>query len=253
MELRINMELDRIYKSLKYLNLNKNESKIYIDLIKHGRSSVIDISRRTKIHRTNVYELLRKLAQKETVNYGTENHKKVFYPVDPKDLLEHFKQREYSITKTVEQLGTIQNKPSVQRKLTMFDGVRQLRVVLNNLLDSKKSIFAYGVPKEATEVLGGFAHDFHKRRIDKKILLKYIYNKNADKRIRELNKLDYTEARYLPSLFDSEMTTYVCCNKVILVFWEYPVTTIIIENESIANSYRNYFKILWEESKIRYH
>ena len=80
--------------------------------------------------------------------------------------------------------------------------------------------------------------------------MKHIYNKDAQDRIKYLNQLEYTEARYFPSDYNTTISTLICGNVVLLIFWEDPVSTILIENRAIAEAYKNYFDILWEEARI---
>ena len=80
--------------------------------------------------------------------------------------------------------------------------------------------------------------------------MKHIYNQSAKRRMKYLNKLDFTEARYLPSNYDTTLTTLICGDIVLLNFWDEPISTITITNQSIADAYKKYFDIIWEEAKI---
>lgn len=246
------MDESKITEVLESVGLHKNEILIYIDLIKVGSSSAHDIATRTKIHRPNVYDTLEKLSKKGIVTQSIENNKKIFYPVPPKSLMSYLKQREYDLQNIIPEMEKIHSKPKEERRVTMSEGIRAIRNILDSFLETNEPIYVYGIPKTAIEDLGGFIEDFHKRRVEKKILMKHIYNKNAYKRIKELNSLEHTEARYLPSLYDTTITTNICGNKVVLIFWEDPICAIIIENQSIANSYKRYFDIIWEEAKLNF-
>lgn len=244
------MNYEEIIKTMESIGLNKSETMIYLDLVKSGKSSAIGISKRTKIHRPNVYDTLDKLIEKGIVTQNIEENRKVFYPIKPANLLNYLKQKEFDLKKIIPQIEGIHNKPAEQRRIVMSEGIRSFRAMLNNLLELNQSILAYGIPKDASEIIGGFINDFHKRRIEQKIEMKHIYNRDADKRMRALNKMEHTKARYLPSLYDSETTTLICGDKVLLIFWKDPVSTIVIENKSIAKTYQQYFDIIWEEAKI---
>lgn len=246
------METQKISKTLESIGMNKNEILIYLDLIKTGNSSAHDISKRTKIHRPNVYDTLDKMIKKGLVTLSIENNKKNFYPIEPKNLLEYLKQKEFDLQEAIPEIEKFRTNSKTERKVEMAEGIRAVRNIINNFLEEKKPIYVYGIPKIAMESIGGFINDFHQRRIQKQIPMKHIYNKNAEKRVKELNKLEHTEARYLPSLFDTNTTTNIVGNKVILIFWEAPYWTITIQNESIANVYKKYFEILWEEAKISF-
>ncbi|MCK5630725.1 MAG: TrmB family transcriptional regulator, partial [Nanoarchaeota archaeon] len=51
-------------ESLKKLGLNKTESNIYLQLIKKGSLTAIEISKETKIHRRTIYDNLNILINK---------------------------------------------------------------------------------------------------------------------------------------------------------------------------------------------
>jgi len=241
---------EKIFEILESIGLLKNEITVYLDLIKIGGSSAHDIANRTKIHRSNVYDILDKLLKRGIVTQSIEDNIKKFYPISPKNLLDYIKQREYDLKKIIPEIEKIQGHPPEKRKVSMSEGIRSFRVVLNSLLEKNKDIFVYGIPKEVSEIVGGFINEFHKERVKKKINMFHIYNKDAEKRIKYLNEMEYTEARYLPSMFNTNIMTMVCGDVVLLTFWDEPIFTIAIENQSIADTYKNYFDILWNEAKI---
>ena len=75
--------ISQINDILRSIGLNKNEVKIFLDLIKKNSSSALEISKRTEIHRSNVYDSLRVLMEKGFVGELTGNKKKIFQALDP--------------------------------------------------------------------------------------------------------------------------------------------------------------------------
>jgi hypothetical protein len=64
---------------------------------------------------------------------------------------------------------------------------------------------------------------------------------------------DYTKVvedyRYLPKGYESSPHVInIFGNVVAHILWEEPETIFVIRNEKIAESYRKYFKILWDGS-----
>jgi len=244
------MDTQKIQETLESIGMNKNEILIYLDLIRAGNSSAHEISKRTKIHRPNVYDTLDTMIKKGMVTSSIEESRKIFYPIEPKNLLEYLKQREYELQEAIPEIEKFKNNSKKERKVEMAEGIRAFRIMLNDLLERGKDIYVYGIPKDVPEKIGGFLNDFHQRRIQKGIIMKHIYNKDAEKRVKYLNEMQYTEARYLPSSFDSKSSTLISENVVMLIFWDEPMFIVTIQNESIANAYKKYFEILWEEAKI---
>jgi len=241
---------EKIFETLESIGLHKNEILVYFDLIKVGHSSAHEISHRTKIHRPNVYDILDKLIKKGIVTQSIENNVKVFYPVSPKNLINYIRQKEYDLKKIIPEIEKIHSSPPEKRRVTMSEGIRAFRIILNNLLEKEQDIFVYGIPKGVVDIVGGFINQFHKERVEKKINMYHIYNEDAQERIKYLNDMDYTKARFLPSAYDTKIMTLICGNVVLLTFWDEPIFTIIIENQAIADTYKKYFNILWDEARI---
>lgn len=244
------MELEEVKLILESIGLHKNEVSIYLDLIMAGRSSAMDISKRTKIHRPNVYDTLEKLIEKGMVTQNMRDNRKVFYPIEPKDLIHFLKQKEYDLQKIIPKIESLKSTPHELRKVTLAEGMPALRSNISHLLEFEKPIFILGMPKEEIDLFGGFIIDFHNQRIDKNLPLKIIYNGGFSKRVADLNKMSNTCARYLPSSYNSEITTFICGNKVILVLWKPPLSMILLECESVVKAYLQGFELIWESANL---
>jgi HTH-type transcriptional regulator, sugar sensing transcriptional regulator len=240
----MNLEIKDFLSSIGF---GKNESEVYLALLGMGNSSVLDISKRTGIHRSNIYEALDKLVRGGLV-YEISKPKRLFYARHPKSLVDFLKQKEIELDaaiKTFEEKTIIKNSST----LGISKGTLAVKQAILSLLEYNQPIYVYGIPEEAIGKIGPVINDFHKKRIKMKIPMMHIYNSNAQERINQLNKWKYTEARYFPGKYDSAVTTNICGDKVILVSWDGEISVIEIENKDIAESYRNYFDILWKKAK----
>jgi len=242
------MREDDISDVLESIGLNKNEVIVYLDLIRVGKSSVIDIAKRTKIHRSNTYDILEKLLKKGIVDQSIDNEKKFFYPIDPKDFLDYHKQKEIELLRIIPEIEKIQNKPREEMRVTTSEGLNSVKSIILHLLDDKEIIYKYGTSHHILNTLGeGFVNEFHRIRIKKEIPLKRIFNIKSINRARELSTMPYTEVRYIPS-FKSNISTSITGNRVVIIIFEMPVTAIVIESKSVADAYRNDFNLIWEEA-----
>jgi hypothetical protein len=79
--------------------------------------------------------------------------------------------------------------------------------------------------------------------------MKHIYNEDAKERIKYLNKIPLTEARYLPKEFNSPVSTEICGDEVMFVLWKASPIIVHIKSREIASFYKKYFEILWGISK----
>jgi len=122
-----------------------------------------------------------------------------------------------------------------------MDDILKQKVEKNNF----EEIFAFGVPKDAALRMRNFIKQYHKKRIGLKIFQKHIYDEDAPRRIEYLNKLPYTEVAFLPNSINSPATTTIYGDKVAFYIWSEPILSILIESERMAETYKNYFEILF--------
>jgi sugar-specific transcriptional regulator TrmB len=244
--------VENLKEFLGNIGMGKNESEIYCALVTQGTMSVLEISKTTKIHRSNVYDALATLMNAGLIIESEESKKRLFIARPPSVLAGYLKQKQ---TELVELIKHIIVKPTKyeENRVLLSKGRLAVREAIHGLLDSGKTICVYGIPSDAPEIIGSILTEFHKERIKKKILMRHIYNSEGAARARFLNKMKYTEARVLPSKYDSATTTNIVEGKVVLISWTRDLTVIEIRDSDVANSYRVYFELLWKMSKLPYY
>jgi len=243
---------ERITKVLESIGFNKNEVKIYLDLIRYSKSGALDISKRTHIHRSNTYDAIRKLIEKGFVTEIVEEKKKVFQAVNPEKIKDFIRQQEIELDAVLPSLKQVcsysENKGSM---IINCKGTFALRESLLDLLNQSKPIFVLGAPQKMIDVLGlGFLKEFHKIRSKKKIQMDHIYNLDAVDRVKVLNKLPCTSAKCMDKKFDSSIATTFSGDTVLLHIFTTPVTTITIKDQAVADSYKSHFDALWKMAKL---
>jgi len=79
--------LPEYIEALRGIGLSKNESKVYLALLKLGSSNVISIAKTSTVHRVNVYDALKKLQERGLVSTSQIINKTEYQAADP-NLLE---------------------------------------------------------------------------------------------------------------------------------------------------------------------
>lgn len=231
------------------IGFTKNESKIYFSLLKKGSNTPSEISSNTSIHRTNVYDCLERLIEKGLVNYIHKEGKKYYQASNPTKIRDILKEKEQKFNDLLPEMLKLKQNPRINELAEIHRGIKALRMILYSFLTKKNPILVYGIPKIALNYMEDFIILYHKRRIKKKIIMKHISDENATKRITQLNKMPYTYARYLPKMKNTPVSTNICGNEIVFILWSESPYIIKIKNKEIANSYKNYFDLLWELSK----
>ena len=235
-------------KILEELGLSKNEAIVYLSLLEMGTGTVGEIAEATKLHRTNVSDALKRLLEKGIVSYINKDDKKVFEAGDPKKLISYLREKEMKIKRILPELELCKRMAKSKNSATIYEGVQAFQKILDGFLIHNDPILVYGIPREAPTMMKTFIPHFHKKRIAQKIVMKHIYNHNAQDRIKFLNSMPYTEARYLHSQYDSKVSTNICGDEVVLCLWVEPVFVVQIKNQHIADAYKNFFELLYRDA-----
>ncbi|VVB77879.1 HTH-type sugar sensing transcriptional regulator TrmBL1 [uncultured archaeon] len=242
---------EQIINIFETIGLSRNETKIYLELLKNNNLSALELSKRTFVHRSNTYDSIRKLKDKGFVSEIIDKKKRLFIALPPERIKSYLKQKEYDIDSILPSLNNITKDCSTENRVEIINGTFSIRERLQDFLKSGLNINVYGASKEAVENFGeGFLKDFHKERMKKKILMRHIYDESAIERVRYLNKKAYTEARIIPKKYYTNSSITMCGDSVLIVVFNSPVYGIFIKNKDISNTYNKYFELLWREAKV---
>lgn len=234
---------------LTEFGLSNNEAKIYISLLGLGLSTITKIASDCKLHRSNVYDSIKKLIDKGLVSYIQRDNVTLYEAADPHVLIRVAKEKENRLKSILPQLLLSKKLAASKGEAYIFEGVSSFMNILYGFLKYNDPILAFGIPRQVPEILKTKIPHFHRERLKLKIPMKHIYNHNAKERIAFLNKMKYTHARYLPESFDSQVSTNVCGDEVIFTLWTETILSIQVKNKLIADSYKKYFSLLWEVAK----
>ena len=87
-----------ILKTFEAVGIPRTQTLVYLDLLKNKESTATEISKRTKMHRANVYDTLTKLKERNLVYLSNKEGKQVFAALstdliinEEKDKLENLK------------------------------------------------------------------------------------------------------------------------------------------------------------------
>jgi sugar-specific transcriptional regulator TrmB len=239
-----------IETALEGIGLAQNEIKVYVALSRIGESTANKVAEASSLHRTNVYDTLERLSQKGLVSHIFKQGTKYFRTTNPEQLILMLEEKKKQVESILPQLKVQEKLTGQENYAEVVEGLKGFCNILENFLNYNDDILVYGIPKEAPEHMKYFISGFHTRRLAKNIVMKHIYNFNAQERIQFLNKMPNTEARFLSEEFDSRVNTLVCGEEVVFTLWSEKIWSIRVKNKEIADSYKKYFVVLWEKAKV---
>lgn len=246
-----------VTETLKKIGLTDNEIIVYLALLEIGSSTTGNIIKKSHLHSSRVYECLEKLQTKGLVSYVVKANRKYFEATNPERLIDYLEERQKQIEEEKSEVKKIIPDLVAKHKITkptqeanIYSGYKGIRSLLNNLLQELKNggeYYVFGAEGGMKEVLGSYFTLYQKQKAKFKIKSKVIFGGKARK--TKLLEEYRGDARFISSEFSSPTDTFIYDDKIIIFVWnEKPPFAVLIKNKSTAQSYKNYFKVLWKSA-----
>ncbi|MBW2966740.1 hypothetical protein KY342_06575 [Candidatus Woesearchaeota archaeon] len=239
-----------IEENLKEFGLTDKEIKVYLALLKLGTALVQDIAKKAGTYRTYTYEILKSLKEKGLVSYVIKSGKQYFEVAEPEKLLNILKEKEGKIGKIMPDLKKIYKSAVEKPKIEFYEGKEGLKTILDDLIRTRKEILVYCSTRKQLQLLRFYFPNFIRRRVKAKIRTKVITERSKEAiEIHKKDKEELREMKFLPKDMEFPTSTNIYGNKVAILSLEKDIVGIIIESESITNSQRMVFDLLWGIAK----
>ncbi len=236
---------------IEELGLTRNESEIYLSLLKNGMSSAGDLTKDTGIHRRNVYDSLQRLMQKGLASSIKESNHTLFNPANPKRFYQLIEERRSALESKKDQLDAIMpalldmRSARPKHDVRFFTGIEGLKTVFEDILRTNKDYLGYGPGNTIESLMKFYFPQFIKKRKRLKIKHRMIYDEKS--RGAAFTRGPLSRVRYLPNKYISLTANRIYGDKVsILLISQTEPMAITIKNKEIALSYRKHFEILWK-------
>lgn len=238
---------------LEKVGLNKNEAIVYIELMKLGFASAGTLIKKTEFHRNIVYDNLEKLIDKGLISYILEGKLKIFQ-INPPEMLPSYLEKQQKIldekkliAKKIQKEAEQQFKSAENKQDSMiYRGVRGVKLVMNDVLETKKDFISFGGPKESNDIMQKhFWKNFTLKQIEAKISSRLLFNSSLREWGEEVSHR-FNKIKYLSNAIEPLTQTIVFGSKTAIIVWkEKPIVTLIID-KTVAESYYEFFQLLWE-------
>lgn len=246
------MEVNAI---LEEAGLAGNEVKVYLALLDLSSALAGEITKRSGVNRTNVYDALDKLIEKGLVSYVITANRKYFEAASAERIIKYLEEREGEIREKRERVNSILDDLEARRKLskepqeaTIYKGKKGFISIAEDVLNVKKELLVFGAEGKFVELFTHYAEQWHVRRGTSKIPMKIIYNeKSRAKKFKA--RFPIFHMKFNPHVYNTPATTWVYGDKVAIIVWSDQTIATLIRSKDVADSYRQFFTILWNDSK----
>lgn len=236
---------------LAKIGLSVNEAEIYLTLLRLGPMSAYEIAKKTGIYRPHVYDKLDTLARKSLASYVQKGKKKIFSAAPPSKIMDYLKEQENDVKQDIkllsdnmQNLTALYSLPKEDTRVQVFTGVEGLKLRIDDTYLSTPAggdILIFGLDdSKYNEALPVFLPQHFKRLKEKRIRERVITQKK-----KFMFNNGVTSYRFLDTKQINPTNTIIYGGKVSIVIWGTPITSIIIENKKLADTYREHFEFLW--------
>ena len=239
--------MDLTEETLIQCGLTKNEAKVYLALLDSGSSTAIEISRKSKVHRVNVYDLLERLKEKGLISSIMQAHKRIYEAANPHQLAQLLKQKEEALNQVLPSLMQQFKLKKEKQQVYHFLGPEGVMRAYFMMLEQKDPIYAIGGSGLNRQHLKHRHEIWNKERIKKGIKGKALYFEFTRTEKNRRWEDSSMEIKYLPDEFRTVGMIDVCGDLVInLLPIEGNIMAIVIENQTLAETYRQFFNFMWK-------
>ena len=221
---------------------------IYKVLLKFGKSTVGDISRKAEIHRRNVYDCLNRLIKKGFVGYIQENNIKHYSITNPKNILKKLEEKKTDFENILPSLLENFNSNQSQRETLFFRGKEGLKQIFEDQIEVGKEILVNASSSQVSEILKWYFPQYDRKRKEKNIKVRMLFDKEY-KRNKELKSIPLCKIKFIEEFNKSPTSQYIYGNNIAIIVWSQTPIAILIKQKEIADTFRNSFELLWKVGK----
>ncbi len=227
-------------KIMERAGLTANEVKVYLALLRLGEARAGRISKNAEINRSSTYDSLKRLLDKGLVSYVIAANRKHFRPVKPERLIGYLKEQEEDVRRILPQLNVIFHRPSKKHYVRLYHGYKGVKTVFQDIIDEAKINRVLDSEGYFSEKMPYYAPHFV-RQIEKKgIHIRHIVRKG-----RAVRASTTTKVKYMAKKTKSDACFNLYADKIAIIIWTDPPEAVVIENKSAADSFKEYFDMIW--------
>ncbi len=242
-----NEDSNKTIKHLREVGLKQNEAEIYLFLLQNGISTPPQIAKGTAIARTNCYNILKSLQEKDVVEQIQKGKREAFLARDPESLKLNLERKLENIERVLPDLRASyvvqKNKPTFQ----FFEGWVEVKRIYDLTLESKE-VYAVGSTEKLNQLDPDFFEKYvkevEKRQIVFKDLLTFGSKQTSGPKIQALTSGLYS-MKFLPEKSGENLTDILIWDdNIALVALAEPIFGTIIKSKPLADTFRTLLTVL---------
>lgn len=241
---------------LREMGLSPNEARVYEALLQLGESNVQSISDKSKVHRRNVYDALKKLIEKGLTSEVFIKGEKNFKAISPARLLGLLKEKEEKLNKLLPEMESKFSKKEEKEEAHFYRGIEGFKNYFQDILKTKETVYFIGAKAFWLDPrLKHFLPHFQRERKKLGIKFKHLFDYEVKEKKPEILKEVGKPYKFLPKSYSSDTA--------VDIFGPYVVTFVgvqpgklseeplqfVMKSQKLADGYRKFFQFMWDNCK----
>lgn len=248
-----------IPETLQKIGLAKNEALIYETLLKEGELSTGSIANKSKIHRRNIYDTLKKLIERGLVLEIMHKAEDRFIAADPDKLMEIVAKKEKALAKIMPGLAETYRQIDHNKDVYIYKGLEGWKNNMQDILRLAREVYYIDAKGQWLDPrLRQPFLEFAQKARQKKIKFYILFDPRVETHhgASLLKKyLGDVEYKFLPKGFSTTCNIQIYNNRVEILSnidinkFDITATTTFIINQDVADSFKKWFWFLWDKIK----
>jgi HTH-type transcriptional regulator, sugar sensing transcriptional regulator len=247
-------------QDLKKIGLTEGEIKVYSALLDLGESTRTELSKKSSISPSKIYDVANRLLEKGIISSVKKNNIIHFSAANPEKIKDFIKQKEEGIEKEKSLVDEVlplllskYQKTEAQTDIEVFYGWEGMKTAFDDIvktLNKGESNYIFGASKgHNSEQADIFFNQYYHKKKEKGFETKVIFNEEVREN-KERTSIFYkkpNEIRFLHQDTFTEINLYK--NTVLIIMLLKKPIVIKVKNKEAADSFKKFFDSLWKIAK----
>ena len=227
-----------------------SESAVYLSLLKLGEVGASKIVKDTNLHGQTVYDALYKLENRNLIRFNLTKGRKKFIAQNPSillSLIDTQKQIAESVLEKIEKSFSTIDMDSIEIIKGKESFVINELKMLGEVEKNSELLVLGGTGDSFISSFGNKFNEYDYQRTKKNIRVRYLGSESQRKYLHDsIDGRNSFEYRMLPQVFSGVTNITIFKNHAIIIYlFDENITSIVIRNKKIVESYEGFFESLW--------
>ena len=241
-------------KILEEIGLSKNEIKVYLALLKLGKTTSWKLMSETGIQVSALYYCLDNLIKKGLASYSIIANKKHFQAASPEQLIQLVDNRKKQLEIILPELKAIQKTSEERIQTNVYENYKGFKGIYDRLLrvmQKGDTYYVFGarqIGDKANKNTNLMLINFHKQRDKQGIKIKIIFNKDVEKEVKKVAK-GFKHMNFKFSNINTNSFVLIYDNRIVNFLYTEKLIAIETISKDVYESYKKFFEEMWKTAK----